>query len=204
MKKHILYFCLLLGFMVFKETVYAQSFGLGVNTGLYNPTYTNSSGVSEKVSGKGILGISIISELSLIESENSKFPVGIHYHRFSTEHQLNEVQTMTNAAQSLQIDLGYKYYFARQEKHIRPFTQLGMAYETLIQSTYFLNEFQQGDLNWKSNLYANIQAGLSFKSSNSSRVDIYGKVGLGLFNRLSENGKYTDQIFTLGSNIIFN
>ncbi len=203
MKKNIQILCLAVGSWFFHNPLVAQSIGVGVNYGYYSPSFTNSLGVEEEVTGGGILGISAFTELPILETENSKFPVGLTYNRFSTEHNLNSSLKVTQMAQTLTLDLGYKYFFAREDKKFRPFAQLSFAYEAYVNSTYYYDEFQNGRLDWGSNLYSNVFAGVSVDTEHAFRLEIFGKVGLGLLNRLSGDAKYTDQVFSIGTNVIF-
>ncbi len=203
MKKSIIYFCCIIGLFCANGVLNAQTIGVGANFGFYNPSFTNSRGESEEVMGKGILSVSAFSELPILETENSKFPVGLTYSRFASEHNLNQSLQVTQMAQTLTLDLGYKYYFAREDKRIRPFAQLSFAYEAYVHSTYYYDEFQNGDLDWNSNLYSNVFAGVSFETEHNFKLELFGKVGLGLLNRLNQDSKYTDQVFTIGTHLIF-
>ncbi len=181
----------------------AQTIGVGASVGTYTPKFTNSVGSEESVTGTGIWGLNAFTELSIKNSKSAKLPISIQYSSFGTKFQLNAIQNMENKAQSLSVDLGFKYFFGKEESKMKPFCHVSAAYEGIIKSTYYLDEFQNGDLDWKSNAFANIAGGFAFKTAENVRIDLYGKASIGMLNRLSVGSIYKDNFFTMGANIVF-
>jgi outer membrane protein W len=192
--------------MMFANSLVGQSIGGMVQMGIYSPKYTNVENAKEEISGTGFITLGAVYELNLGNQGKQIIPIVISYSRFGTEQNFGENQVMTNSANSLTIGAGYKYFFVGDESALRPFVGLVLNYEGLINSKYYYDAQQTGDLDWRSNFYTNFQAGVGVETGLNSRIDFYVTASTGLLNRLDEStfGIYKDNFYGLGVNFVFN
>lgn len=192
--------------MITVKSLVGQSIGGTVQMGIYSPKYINVVNAEEQISGTGFITLGAVYELKLGNQGKQVIPIVISYSRFGTEQNFGENQVMTNAANSLSVGAGYKYFFAGDESAVRPFVGLVLNYEGLINSKYYYDAQQTGDLDWNSNFYTNFQAGVGIETGLNSRIDFYITANTGLLNRLDESsyGVYKDNFYGLGVNFVFN
>ena len=188
------------------QTVQAQSVGASIQTGIYSPSYTDPSGLKQEVAGKGFLGLGAMYEIKFGNSGKIVVPVILSYSRFGTEQNFAENQIMTHDANAVSLGGGIKYFMKEDHTTFRPFVGLLLNYEALLNSTYYYDAQQTGDLDWNSNLYAQIQVGVGIETSSNTRLDLYAIFSPGLLNRVDKDiyGTYQDQIVGLGVNMLFN
>jgi hypothetical protein len=181
----------------------AQLAGVGIQTGTYSPSFTNSAGATETVDGKGILMGSFVYEVKPSEQMTFSVPVSISYARFGTEMAINSNQTMTNKAQSLGLGVGYKQFFADPNAWVKPYVHVGAQYEAMIKSTYYYDEFQNGNLDWSRQLFGQLKGGVRIDGGLGVQVDLFAAMDLGLLNRLSTAAIYRERCFSVGANVLF-
>lgn len=188
------------------QTMHAQSVGASTQVGIYSPTYTDLSDVKQEVAGKGFLSLGAMYEIKFGKSGKIVVPVSLSYSRFGSEQNFGENQIMTHDANAVSLGGGLKYFMKDDNTTFRPFVGLLLNYEALLNSTYYYDAQQSGDLDWNSNLYAQLQAGVGIKTSSNTRLDVYAVFSPGLLNRVDKDtyGTYQDQIIGLGVNILFN
>jgi len=99
-----------------------------------------------------------------------------------------------------------KYTLLEDYNTFRPFIQAGVNYEALVNSSFYYDEVQAGDLDWNSNLYADIRVGGTINTGLNAIIDVFINYNLGLLNRVdaTEFGTYKDQNINLGVGIYFN
>jgi hypothetical protein len=196
---------LTLGLLLISAHGKAQFIGATAQVGLYAANYTNPSNVKEEVTGKGYLSLGVTYEAKLGENQFS-IPVVLNYSRFGTEQTIGESQIMTQNANTINLGLGVKYFFKSDDHTIRPFAAAMASYEALVNSSFYYNAQQAGTLDWGSNAYLGVQAGLGIETGLNARIDIYASFNLGLLNRINSDafGTYKDQNTCLGVNFIFN
>ena len=184
----------------------AQSVGASTQVGIYSPTYTDLSDVKQEVSGKGFLSLGAMYEIKFGNSGQIVVPVSLSYSRFGSEQNFGENQIMTHDANAVSLGGGLKYFMKDDNTTLRPFVGFLLNYEALLNSTYYYDAQQSGDLVWNSNLYAQIQAGIGIETGLNTRLDVYAVFSPGLLNRVDKDtyGTYQDQIIGLGVNILFN
>ena len=188
------------------QTIEAQSIGASTQAGIYSPTYIDLNDAEQEVEGKGFLSIGAMYEIKFGNSGQIVMPVSLSYSRFGTEQNFGENQIMTHDANAVSIGGGLKYFMKDDNTTLRPFVGLLLNYEALLNSTYYYDAQQSGDLDWNSNLYAQIQAGVGIETGLNTRLDVYAAFSPGLLNRVDKDtyGTYQDQIIGLGVNILFN
>lgn len=188
------------------QTMQAQSIGASTQIGIYSPSYTDLSDVKQEVTGKGFLSLGAMYEIKFGNSGQILVPVALSYSRFGSEQNFGENQIMTHDANAISLGGGLKYFMKDDNTTLRPFVGLSLNYEALINSTYYYDAQQSGDLDWNSNLYAQLQAGVGIETSSNTRLDVYALFSPGLLNRIDKDtyGTYQDQIIGLGVNILFN
>lgn len=191
---------------ILSKTTKAQSFGGTAQFGMYSANYTNPMSQKEQLKGKGYLGLGATYEHKIGASGQMSIPMVVSYSRFGTEQVLGENNIMTQNANALNIGAGVKYFLNSEANIVRPFLASLVSYEALLASTYYYDANQAGNLEWKSNAQLNIQAGVGFDTGLNSRVDFFGTLNLGLFNRLDKDvyGTYKDRVLGLGVNFVFN
>lgn len=204
MKNHFVFMLSLI--LTISNQLKAQSIGGGAEIGIYSASYVNPENVEEEVSGTGYLSLGGVYELKLGRSDQNIIPISISYARFGTEQTLSNDQTMSHKASNLRLGLGYHYYTRSTDYTIRPFIGAGVAYEALINATYYYNEQQSGKLDWNPNAYLNIKGGIGIETGVNARIDVFANWNLGLLNRVESNtyGTFKDQVLSLGINVIFN
>ena len=183
---------------------FAQSIGGFASVGKYSPSFTDNNGADQTVSGSSIFTIGA-SYLKNINS-NIAVPVSISYAQFGAEHQLSDNQVLTSSANTVSIGAGLKYTLLEDYNTFRPFIQAGVNYEALVNSSFYYDEVQAGDLDWNSNLYADIRVGGTINTGLNAIIDVFINYNLGLLNRVdaTEFGTYKDQNINLGVGIYFN
>jgi outer membrane protein W len=204
MKQHKLIWLLLaVGVM---KTSNAQSIGGTAQVGIYAPSYTNLQDAKEQISGTGFMTLGATYEIKFGNEGKQVLPIVLSYSRFGTEQKFGENQVMSNSANSISLGAGYKHFFAGDDNTLRPFVGVLLNYEALVNAKYYYDAQQAGDLAWKSNLYANVQAGVGLETGLNSRIDFYVMANAGLLNRLDKTlyGVYRDHFLGLGVNFVFN
>ena len=188
------------------QLMQAQSAGANIQVGTYSPSYTDPSGVKQEVEGKGFLSLGAMYEIKFGNSGKIVVPVSLSYSRFGSEQNFAENQIMAHDANAISLGGGIKYFMKEDHTTFRPFVGLLLNYEALLNSTYYYDAQQSGDLDWNSNLYAQIQAGVGIETGLNTRLDVYAVFSPGLFNRVDKEtyGSYQDQIIGLGINVLFN
>ena len=188
------------------QTMEAQSIGASAQAGIYSPNYTDLSDAKQEVAGKGFLSLGAMYEIKFGKSGQIVMPVSLSYSRFGSEQTFGENQIMTHDANAVSLGGGLKYFMKDDNTTLRPFVGLLLNYEALLNSTYYYDAQQSGDLDWNSNLYAQIQAGVGIETGLNTRLDVYAVFSPGLLNRVDKDtyGTYQDQIIGLGVNILFN
>lgn len=183
-----------------------QSVGATTQVGIYSPSYTNTDGIEEEVTGKGFLSLGATYEIKLGNDGQLAVPFALTYSRFGSEQVFSETQTMQQDANAISLGGGIKYFMNDDDNTFRPFVGLLLSYEALVNSSYYFDAQQSGSLEWKSNLYAQVQVGCGIETGLNTRLDLYGIFNPGLLNRLDSEkyGTYRDQIIGLGVNIVFN
>ena len=191
---------------IFSAHVHSQSIGAVAQAGFYTANYTNPNGQIKDVSGKGHLLLGATYEVLLDKKGQLSIPLVLNYTRFGTEQVITESQSMTQKAIALNIGAGGKYFFSGDEYTLRPFLSALVSYEAFVNSSYDFGGTQMGQLDWRSNAYLNLQAGIGIETGLNLRMDIYATHNLGLLNRINtvDYGIYKDQITGLGINFIFN
>lgn len=194
------------GLVCICNRVNAQSIGATIQAGIYSANYTNMANTSENVTGKGHLSLGAIYEAKLGNKGQFSVPVILNYTRFGTEQNFGENQIMTHNANTINLGVGAKYFFNGDENTLRPFIATIASYEALLNSSYYYDAQQAGDLDWSSNAYIHLQAGIGIETGLNSRIDIFGTFNLGLLNRLDSEtfGSYKDRVTGLGINFVFN
>lgn len=188
------------------QSTQAQFVGAIIQTGIYSPSYTDPSDVKQKVTGKGFLSLGAMYETKFGNSGKIIVPVSLSYSRFGSEQNFGQNKIMTQDANAVSLGGGIKYFMKDDHTILRPFMGLILNYEALINSTYYYDAQQSGNLDWNSNLYAQIQVGLGIETIYTTRLDVYTFFSPGLLNRVDKKvyGIYRDQIVGLGVNILFN
>jgi len=188
------------------QTMQAQSVGVSTQVGIYSPSYTDLSDVKQEVTGKGFLSLGAMYDIKFSKSGKIVVPVILSYNRFGSEQNFDENHIMTHDANAVSLGGGLKYFMKDDNTTFRPFVGLLLNYEALLNSTYYYDSQQSGDLDWNSNLYAQLQGGVRFETSSNARLDVYALFSPGLLNRVDKDtyGTYQDQIIGLGVNIFFN
>ena len=181
-----------------------QSIGGSASIGTYMPKFTNTSSTEEVVNGKSYMNLGGIYHYNI--NDNSSVPVVIGYSNFSSEHDLGNGEILTQSANSLNIGAGYKYAFGSAGKTIRPLLSALLSYEALLNSNYYFDEIQNGELDWNSNAFLGIQAGVVLETGLNTKIELFAQYQLGLLNRVdaAKYGTYKDQVLGLGINVIFN
>lgn len=184
----------------------AQSVGASAQVGVYSPNYTDLSDVKQEVAGKGILSLGAVYEFKFGRSGQFVVPLCLSYSRFGSEQKFGENQMMTHEANAISLGGGLKYFLKDDNTTLRPFVGLILNYEALLNSTYYYDAQQSGDLAWNPNLYVQIQAGVGIETGLNTRLDVYALFSPGLLNRVDKDiyGTFQDQIAGLGVNIMFN
>jgi len=184
----------------------AQSVGASAQVGAYSPNYTDLNDVKQEVTGKGFLSLGAMYETKFGNSGQIVAPLTLSYSRFGSEQNFGENQIMTHNANAILLGGGLKYFMKDDNTTLRPFVGFLLNYEALVNSTYYYDAQQSGDLDWNSNLYAQIQAGVGIETGLNTRLDVYAVFSPGLFNRVDKEtyGSYQDQIIGLGINVLFN
>lgn len=185
-------------------SITAQSIGGSASLGSYMPKFTNPSGNEESVSGKSYLSLGGIYHYNL--NDNSAIPVVLNYTSFSSEHDLGNGEISNQSANSFNIGAGYKYTMGSAENTLRPMFAGIFSYEALINSKYYFDEIQNGDLEWSSNAFLGLQAGVALETGLNAKIEFFAQYQLGLLNRVdaTKYGTYKDQVIGLGINVIFN
>ncbi len=205
MKKNIVKaFCIWVILSV-SQNAQAQSFGVSAQWGSYDAKYATPDNVEQEVTGKSYISIGGVYEQILTSNSQLTLPIQLQFAHFGTEQSFGETQLMTHSANTMSLGAGLKYYTRGTDFSLRPFVALNIGYEAYVNSKYYLNDEQSGELDWKSNLNANIQGGIGFETGLNTRIDLFVTYNLGLLNRLdkSEFGTYTDQMLGLGCNVVF-
>jgi hypothetical protein len=192
--------------MGWTTSLFGQSIGGTVQMGIYSPTYQNLKEVKEDLKGTGFITLGAVYEIKLGDQGKRIIPVVLSYNRFGTEQSFGENQVMTNSANSLSIGAGYKHFFVGDGSTVRPFLGFVLNYEGLVNADYYYDAQQAGKLDWGSNLYGNLQAGVGIETGFSSRIDFYASASMGFLNRLDKStyGVYKDNFYGVGINFIFN
>lgn len=204
MKRIIQFF--IVGLVLSSNASKAQSVGATAQLGAYSAKYTNPNNTEETVTGKGHLSLGATYEVKLDNKGQLSIPFVLNYTRFGTEQNFGENQIMTQDANTLNLGAGAKYFINSDEHTIRPFAAALISYEALLNSTYYYEAQQAGDLDWRSNAYLGIQMGVGIETGLNARIDIFGSFNLGLLNRLDKEtyGTYKDNVIALGLNFVFN
>lgn len=184
--------------------IFAQSIGGFASLGNYSPSFTDNKGLDQTVSGSSIftIGASFVKNIN----SNIAVPVSISYAQFGAEHQLYDNQVLTCSANTVSIGAGWKYTLLEDYNAFRPFIQAGVNYEVLVNSSFYYDVLRAGDLDWNSNLYADMKVGGTIYTGLNFIVDIFINYNLGLLNRVDviDFGTYKDQNINLGVGIYFN
>ncbi len=184
----------------------AQTVGVTATIGSYSASYFNPKNVEETVQGKSSISIGGTYEIPLDIVENLVVPINLTFSKFNSEQRLADYSLMTQKANAVNLASGAKYFFYDENSTVRPFVGAMLNYELYVNSTYYYNTQQSGNLDWKSNLSTIVQTGVGISSDYDSRIDVFAFLNLGMLNRLDKAtyGTYKDRVLGVGVNYLFN
>ena len=183
--------------LLWVQSARAQSVGISLSTGSYSAKQENSLGNAVPTQGSLYQSAALCTEWSL---GKGVLPVSLSIDQFQASMDANAVQSVVAKANTVKLGTGYTLRFADEQSKKQPFVGVGLDAEVFNRASYRYTDEQQGNLDWKNNVYFSAIAGVRFSRADV-HFDVFAKYAAGTRNRIS-SGSYTDQTFTIGTRLL--